>query len=303
MAILLTRVSQCRRRMQRVLWIVACFSGFACKMQDFAVNVEDILSDSLMPAALFVGQNVQPFQVIERNKSEDGSWRNAFSTMRFHRDKINEYKCSNFLTENLISEMFPSRILSKRTGVVAGNESLGMLKINPQGNMMRDEGSQGYSNWLEKSSTLEDIYDNYMKRDISLEPKRRFDRTFDKDNAEYEWETDYEEGDVTGYAVHNPPVTEVQDGDGMHTNMHYGQYSQPENHPMTYSMPYEQYYDTHVHPQATAGSMSSSFPYTYFTVSHSPISVEDFGKNFHLSTDFLNTNEILTAPGDSLPIH
>lgn len=112
---------------------------------------------------------------------------------------MNEYKCSNFLTENLLTEMFPSsHILTNRIGVLEGNDSLNIRKINPKGNMLYDEGSSGYSNWLEKSSTLEDIYDNYMKKSVNPSTKKRIDRIFDKDQSDYDDWSEYEEGDITG---------------------------------------------------------------------------------------------------------
>ncbi|XP_055687208.1 uncharacterized protein LOC129792322 [Lutzomyia longipalpis] len=282
-------------------------------MQDFSVNVDDILSEGLMPAALLSGEEFHEevasgredrqdgIDLVGWNRTEDGSWGNAFSTMLFHRDKINEYKCSNFLTDNLIAEMFPnSRILNKRLGVVAGNASLDVAKGPPPAqNMLHDEGSSAYSHWLDKSTTLEDIYNNYMRKNSSLgAARRRTDRIFDHNHAEYEdWETDYEEGDITGYAVHNPPVSEVHEDNGEH-HLNHGELGHPGSDSMTYSYGNNEHnYNTHMHPQVTAGSPPITFSSPFYTLSYPPISVDDFGKNFHLNSDFLNTNEVLTAPG------
>ncbi|GAB0100742.1 hypothetical protein DMENIID0001_168280 [Sergentomyia squamirostris] len=208
---------------------------------------------------------------------------------------MNEYKCSSFLTENLLAEMFPSStILSRRMGMVAGNESVGVEKINLQGTMLNDEGSTGYSNWLTKSSTLEDIYNNYMKKNMSQTPRRRFDNNFEKESEYEEWAADeYEEGDVTGYAVQNPVDTSYQEGGSIHHG-----YRPPSEGMNFVPHPYgnhEQFYSSHMFPQATAGSLPLSFSSPYFTLSSPAISVDgDSGKYSH-SSDFLNTNEIFTS--------
>lgn len=57
---------------------------------------------------------------------------------------MNEYLCRNFVAEQIIAEMSTPRI-RKRLGT-----SEELSKNNVKENMMHDEGSKNYENWLQK---------------------------------------------------------------------------------------------------------------------------------------------------------
>ncbi|KAJ8963055.1 hypothetical protein NQ318_018519 [Aromia moschata] len=66
--------------------------------------------------------------------------------------------------------------------------------IAVQNNLLNDEGSAGYKDWLSKSTTLEDIYRHYNQ------PQNRFDEFIEEDEKEEEFDEEYN-GHMPGYAI------------------------------------------------------------------------------------------------------
>lgn len=87
---------------------------------------------------------------------------------------------------------------------------------NMLSSMKYDEGSTEYKNWLTRSTTLNDIYSNFIRpkpaettspsNDVSSGPKL-FTSRRRQDKPVHE---EYEEGDVTGYAMQQPDDVNVQ---------------------------------------------------------------------------------------------
>lgn len=152
---------------------------------------------------------------------DDGTFGTAYSTMGFHRKMINEYLCTNFIAEQIMSDQnnFISTKLQRRVGnadvnvndkpsademVMENrlNDNVGKIKDN----MLYDPGSAGYQNWLAKTTTLEDIYRHYSVKpsevntlsNSSSGSRRAFDTRHDDEDD------DYEEGEITGYAMQQP---------------------------------------------------------------------------------------------------
>ncbi|KAL9708393.1 hypothetical protein quinque_011911 [Culex quinquefasciatus] len=144
---------------------------------------------------------------------EDGTFRTAFSTMGFHRKMMNNYRCNGFLANQIIADVLPLRelSLSRRVGTAPG--SFMMLENNSlptpsKDTMLYDQGSSGYVNWLSKSSTLDDIYRNYLAPGgpmaVMNVSNHRSDITpvSNPRSAEEEY---FDEGMITGYAVQQQP--------------------------------------------------------------------------------------------------
>lgn len=201
----------------------------------FNVDINDILNENLMPGNLLLLEG--PFQNNSDLSSEqrslptstldddDGTFGTAFSTMGFHRKMINEYLCTNFIAGQIMNDQnnFISTKLERRVGSpdVGGasngpsydeivmenrlNDNIGTVKEN----MLYDQGSSGYQNWLSKTTTLEDIYRHYSVKPNEINnlinatspagSRRNFDTRHDDGDDD-----DYEEGEITGYAVQQP---------------------------------------------------------------------------------------------------
>jgi hypothetical protein len=149
------------------------------KMQDFSLDVDDILNDNLMPASLMLIEEREQsewrnlstqklddeFLCITRRESikDDGSFPTALNSMRYHRKMINEFLCSKFVAESILEDIQPKQMVAKRLGAaqVASPEieyeKNNSLSRNDDGQrqisrprMLFDEGSYQYKNWLAK---------------------------------------------------------------------------------------------------------------------------------------------------------
>lgn len=146
-------------------------------MQEFVLDVNDILSDSLMPMSLMLVQTAEgansdaknatqsrrtlddDFQCAtkERITGKDGTFSNAFSSMGFHRKMINNFLCSKFIAEKILDDIQP-RGMKRRLGVAKtspemefmANNSLSFTGGRKKSEMLYDEGSFEYKKWLAK---------------------------------------------------------------------------------------------------------------------------------------------------------
>lgn len=104
------------------------FNELICSMDDTVIDINDILSEQLMPASLFFNEKRPQLatnpdnldylsNVTKGGTQHDGTFGNAFSTMGFHRKMIKNYMCSNFLAGQILNEVAPVHF-QHRFGVV-----------------------------------------------------------------------------------------------------------------------------------------------------------------------------------------
>ncbi|XP_026477731.1 uncharacterized protein LOC113383696 [Ctenocephalides felis] len=110
---------------------------------------------------------------------------------------MNEYLCRNFVADQILTEIVPQplrgRDIDSQKSTVESQSANHVVKEK----MLSDEGSLGYKNWLNRMTTLEDIYRHYDEpplHDDSLTVKN-ISRGSESDEEEYE------RGQVTGYAI------------------------------------------------------------------------------------------------------
>lgn len=144
------------------------------KMQDFAFDVNDILSEKLMPVSLMLLeggdksdlQNLSQttlddeFECATKNKinGDEGTFTNAFSSLSFHRKMINNFLCSKFIAEKILDDIQPVKRMKNRLGVAKISPELEFMANNSssfdsaarKSHMLFDEGSYEYKNWLAK---------------------------------------------------------------------------------------------------------------------------------------------------------
>lgn len=139
----------------------------------FAIDINDILNEDLMPFTLLLVQGpknnsnnasfdenimgearVDP-DGLDLLHEDNGSLDKAFHTMGYHRKMINEYLCSNFLADQILSEVVTPKVdgFQRRSGTIESEISAGrgfLSKSEPKEIMRFDQGSSGYKNWLSK---------------------------------------------------------------------------------------------------------------------------------------------------------
>jgi hypothetical protein len=143
----------------------------SCRMQEFVLDVNDILNDKLMPLMLLEEGDKSDlrnlslkilddeFECVTKEKiiAEDGTFNNAFNSMGYHRKMINNFLCSKFVAEKILDDFQPKR-LKNRLGVAKaspemefkGNHTLSLAGGASKSHMLFDEGSYAYKNWLAK---------------------------------------------------------------------------------------------------------------------------------------------------------
>lgn len=147
------------------------------KMQDFGLDVNDILDENLMPMALVMleegdksdfgnlslGCPDKDFKCSKKDdiatEKDDGTFNNAFSSMGFHRKMINNFLCSKFIAEQILDDLQPKK-MKNRLGVAKSSPKMEFMVNNSlsfnggrggrKSHMLFDEGSNEYKNWLAK---------------------------------------------------------------------------------------------------------------------------------------------------------
>lgn len=114
------------------------------------IDVNDILNENLMPGSLLFLEGTQKKNLTEKPKIiDDGTLNKAFSTMGFHRKMINEYLCTNFIANEILDDLKPSdSMFGHRIGTAFDVEKT--KKSETKDNMLYDQGSSGYKDWLSK---------------------------------------------------------------------------------------------------------------------------------------------------------
>ena len=144
-------------------------------MQDFSLDVNDILNEHLMPMSLVMleegdksdfgnlsqGCFDNDFECATKDKIsavEQGTFKNAFSSMGFHRKMINSFLCSKFVAQQILEDLQPQQ-MNNRLGVAKSSPEVEFMANNSlsfnggrggRKSLLFDEGSHEYKNWLAK---------------------------------------------------------------------------------------------------------------------------------------------------------
>uniref|UniRef100_A0A182W431 Uncharacterized protein n=1 Tax=Anopheles minimus TaxID=112268 RepID=A0A182W431_9DIPT len=176
-----------------------------------------------------------PLQELGAN---DASYSSALSTLEFHRTMINLYRCKGFLAKRIINVYPTQSQLFKRMSAAMPNSS-SLVMSSPQDitdGMLYDPGSSGYKEWLTKTSTLDDIYENFLstrKMNDTLNRSlhhatmhRQPDAQHPTSNPRLGQEEYFDEGIITGYAMQPDQVGTVQGGVAGGGSANYDRYAQ-----------------------------------------------------------------------------
>ncbi|XP_055600369.1 uncharacterized protein LOC129749419 isoform X2 [Uranotaenia lowii] len=159
---------------------------------------------------------------------------------------INSYLCNGFVAQQIISELLPSTLgFSKRLGstlMVSSPDLNNTTTISsklpsPKTAMLYDPGSSGYVDWLSKSTTLDDIYRNYLSPSMSNLTNdlgnHRADTAVNPNLQQPSVAGDYfDEGVITGFAVQHPDPSQ-------HPSPVYSQPYNPSYNPSSYNPSYK----------------------------------------------------------------
>ncbi|XP_051156374.1 uncharacterized protein LOC127278614 [Leptopilina boulardi] len=165
---------------------------------EFCLNENDILSVDLLPGSFILGQpnDIDEKKKIFDNLTVDGSFNTAFGEMGYHRQRMNEYLCHGYIAEEIFNEVGPTRI-KRRLQPPPENimsDFINENNVTVHDKLLSDEGSSKYKDWLQRTTTLNDVYQHYspqrrMKVKTSVRPEDDFQ--------------DYD-GEVTSYGVPMP---------------------------------------------------------------------------------------------------
>nr|CAH7730166.1 unnamed protein product [Callosobruchus chinensis] len=143
------------------------------------IDVNDILSEDLMPTSLLIWEDPEKARKSNNGSASevtrfkvDGSLTNAMDTMGFHRSMMNQYLCRSYVADRIVSNMTLTRI-KRRMGQVTGKETnftnaetevASIIKNN----LMNDEGSSGYQDWLLKYGSISYFFYELLNRHYSV---------------------------------------------------------------------------------------------------------------------------------------
>ncbi|XP_033330753.1 uncharacterized protein LOC117222869 isoform X1 [Megalopta genalis] len=195
---------------------------------EICIDENDILSVDLLPGSfLFPDQQIaKNTSTVLDNKVVDGSINDALNNMEFHRKRMNEYLCHGYMAMEIVKLMSTPRV-KRRLGTSENNELRDLVDVDNvtvHDKLLADEGSLKYKNWLQRRTTLDDVYRHYI-------PRKKMGKVHGSrdDNIE-----DFD-GEVTGYAMQAPLPSgkvgfyEGNDGDDDHMissssghNIYYG---------------------------------------------------------------------------------
>uniref|UniRef100_A0A182S9S8 Uncharacterized protein n=1 Tax=Anopheles maculatus TaxID=74869 RepID=A0A182S9S8_9DIPT len=152
---------------------------------------------------------------------------------------INLYRCKGFLAKRIINVYPTQSQLFKRMVSVMPNSSASSIVMNPAQDptdgMLYDPGSSGYKEWLTKTSTLDDIYENFLStrklmndtlnRNLHHATIHRASESHHPTlNPRLGQEEYFDEGIITGYAMQPDQIGNVQGGAAANYERYGGQY-------------------------------------------------------------------------------
>ncbi|XP_050667738.1 uncharacterized protein LOC126967319 [Leptidea sinapis] len=137
------------------------------------VDVNDILRSDLMPTS-FIPEGSDDSVQEERTVNigvgyVNGSVGAALSTLDFHRKMMNEYRCRNYLAEQVLQEMGKNS-LRDRVGKPVESHMFGNMLpqvYDARSTALYDVGSMGYQEWLARVTALNDVYQHF---NMSVDP-------------------------------------------------------------------------------------------------------------------------------------
>ncbi|KAL5245174.1 hypothetical protein ACI65C_012584 [Semiaphis heraclei] len=120
-------------------------------------------ADDIFPEAL-VFEGLGLSDIVNNSKSGEirnntiliaGDLNDALTTMNFHRAKINDYLCRQYVVEEILQDITDSTS-SKGRSMSQDNHATGKTSV-----MQTDQGSSAYNAWLIKTKLLKKMYDEY----------------------------------------------------------------------------------------------------------------------------------------------
>uniref|UniRef100_A0A182IYG2 Uncharacterized protein n=1 Tax=Anopheles atroparvus TaxID=41427 RepID=A0A182IYG2_ANOAO len=196
------------------------------------ISADGILDEQLMPIAYLILDGAEPAEMGPESRTGEpvahsqlsingsagelettnASYASALSTLGFHRTMINLYRCKGFLAKQILESYPVQPLLSKRMSSPSGvgNFSATMLLGTPRNAMdamLYDQGSTGYKDWLTKTTTLDDIYENFLataKANSANGSKHAGEAP--SSSPRLGQEEYFDEGIITGYAVQPDPM-------------------------------------------------------------------------------------------------
>ncbi|KAL6434091.1 hypothetical protein ACFW04_005914 [Cataglyphis niger] len=189
-------------RIYTVIYFLAmCFFLIAISAQEcfddgneFCINQDDILSVDLLPGSfLFSDQYQNNISKTVTNETVDGSFDKALNQMDYHRTRMNEYLCHGYMAEEILKEVSTPRVKRRPQSLPPDNLHNFVDNVTIHDKLLADEGSSKYKNWLQKTTTLDDVYRHYA-------PHKKIKKKQDI----REDDIDEFDGEVTGYAMQAP---------------------------------------------------------------------------------------------------
>ncbi|XP_076263112.1 uncharacterized protein LOC143198057 isoform X1 [Rhynchophorus ferrugineus] len=142
----------------RTVFFLTSHIIFSYSKEDINIDLDDIMAPKYMPDVLFLDKtNYNTFNSTITHGPE-GSISDALDTMTFHRMMMNQYLCRTYVANKIISSFKREKIQKRRSD---GTVNLLQRPKDANQELLYDEGSSTYNNWLSKSSIYEDIYKNH----------------------------------------------------------------------------------------------------------------------------------------------
>ncbi|XP_011260445.2 uncharacterized protein LOC105253829 isoform X2 [Camponotus floridanus] len=127
------------------------------------------------------------------NETVDGSFDKALNQMDYHRKRMNEYLCHGYMAEEILKEVSTPRVKRRPESLPHDNLHDFSDNVTIHDKLLADEGSSKYKDWLQRTTTLNDVYRHYP-------PHKKINKKQDV----REDDIDEFDGHVTGYAMQAP---------------------------------------------------------------------------------------------------